>query len=176
MKRAILWAMVLLMAFSAGAAAESQEVVCAEGRFGCQVLQMVAMGCFDPINNYDSLETRVFSAALPLLCQIPQEDFAHYASEFGVEEETVRLDYYRAISHCLWADMQITEDTDMRRANVRRVLKLFLRPGDEPNGEEQVLIIRQSVNDDLIKTFSAEMDLPEEYVAYLLTNEDSTLD
>ncbi|MDO4741186.1 MAG: hypothetical protein Q4A66_11000, partial [Eubacteriales bacterium] len=80
MKRILSLLLILLLALSPARAEywtdlTDRPVVCCEDRPGCHVLQTVMMGSFAQFDPDDSLSVRVFSAALPRLLAVEEDDF-----------------------------------------------------------------------------------------------------
>ena len=178
MKKALILLLALLSALSPASAEYWEDVtdrpfVCCDDRGGCQVLQMVMTGSFDGFDISDSLSVRVFSAALTRLCAVSEEDVAHFIKEFGVDEAVARRNYNVALGHCLWADiLTFPVLDDLRATDARRVLLLFLDPSSEPNGLEQMALIRASIDDALVNMLAEAASLPASFVEYLVYDSD----
>lgn len=180
-KRAMAWSLALLMMISSALAESpywSADLAhagsCKQSRQGCEVLQMVLMGRFAGFDRTDNLSRRVFSAVLPMLLAVTQEDFDHFCVEFNVSQERARELYYIAMGNCLWADILLAEDTeaDGALAAARVVLLLFLDPGSSLYGQEQIATIRAEMDDADIAGIADTAGLPFEFVKYLMTSED----
>ncbi len=178
MKKALILLLALLAALSTARAEYWEDIterpfVCCDDRSGCQVLQMVMIGSFDGFDVGDSLSVRVFSAALPRLSAVTEDDIEHFVEEYGVDEAVARRNYNVALGHCLWADILTFPETDDARANeARRVLLIFLDPSSEPNGLEQMAIIRANIDDALVCTLAEAASLPVNFVEYLVYDSD----
>lgn len=170
--------LALLVLISAAAAAEQSKyweaeyapVVCEDNNSGCLVLQMVMMGSFAEFDPNDNLNIRVLSAALPLLCDVTEDDFAHFCKEFGEDSENVKTLYYEALSNCLWADI-LLNPADGAEESARTVLLLFLNPDGTVNSDEQIAFIREALDDDTIAMIADVSGLPEDFVRHLLLDD-----
>ena len=151
---------------------QQQSSACKENRVGCQALQMVFYGRFNTIDKNDSLNLRVLSAVLPLLCNTSESDFEHFCAEFGVEYTTAERLYYIALGNCLWADILASLTLDEKEASARKVLLLFLDPTSESDGPEQIAGIRKALTDESIELIAAAASLPVNFVRYLMLTPD----
>lgn len=177
MKRRLFAAILALTLLASCARAEywsditERPVVCCDGRTGCQLLQMVMMGTFADLNPHDGLETRVLSAVYPLLLEITEEEFAHFSDEFRVEPEVIRIAYYIALGNCLWADILTAANVEESAATARRILLLFLDPGNEKDARKQILTIRRALTPELIEQIADNAGLPKDFVEYVMTDD-----
>jgi len=146
----------------------SHAVACKEKRPGCQILQMVMMGCFDYAEAPDSLDERVLSAVLPQLRAVEDTEFEHFCGEFSVEEDVIRGYYYKALANCLLSDIHQNPDPGGDETLVRRVLGLFLDPDSEENSAQQMESIRSEMTDDLAERMAKELGVPTEFIGRLI--------
>lgn len=150
-------------------AGNTQSVVFCNQTPGCQVLQAVMLGSFADFDPEDSLNTRVYSAALPRLIAVTKADFGHFSEHFGAEEETVRKLYYIALLNCFRSDVLINPIADtMDEQNARTVISLFMSPSDEATDAEK-RAIRANCSETELKLLAENAGLPLEFVRYLIT-------
>ena len=150
-------------------ASEGRLLNCCDDRPGCQVLQTVMLGSFAAFDPADRVDVRIFSAALPRLCDVTEEDFAHFQQSFRVDENTLMLNYYTALGNCLWADIIISptvHDTDEQ--NARTVLHLFLSSDGDTNAAAQQEIIRMNATSETIAVIANKARGPWKFVEYVL--------
>lgn len=146
----------------------ARPVVCCDDRPGCQVLQAVMMGSFADFDSADSLNVRVFSAAMPRLAAVEQDDFMHFTENFDVSIEALREAYYIALGNCFHSDLIVNPLVDdMDEQNARTVLGLFLNPIAEAAGE-QMLAIRENCSEETILKLATHAKVPAEFVQHLL--------
>ena len=151
---------------------EQKSSACKESRIGCQALQMVLYGHFSTLDTDDSLNLRVLSAVLPLLCSTDESDFEHFCAEFGVEYTTAQQLYYIALGNCLWADILSAVTLDESQASARRILLLFLDPSSQTDGPAQIASIRKVMTEEDIRLIADTAALPYEFVYYLMHTPD----
>lgn len=165
-------ALAMLFALPARAeywTAESQHTVyCQEGHPGCEVLQMVMMGSFGGFDAADQLSVRVMSAALAQLSAVSEENMVHFHSYFEVEESVLRENYYRALGNCLLADILLDPGQAGQEEQVRRILRLFLDPDSQWDAQLQMDVIRKQTDAALIELMAKTVDLPQEFIAYVV--------
>lgn len=172
-------ALALALALFCGAAlaeywtqSESRPTCC-DDRPGCLALQTVMLGTFDPFDPDDSLSVRVFSAALPRLTAVTQDDLSHFSESCGVELERLRECFYIALRNCLWADILLSPDqADVAAEQSRDVLLLFLNPEIE-GAQEQMDAIRAHTGPEEIAILAESAGLPVDFVDALIQGDDS---
>lgn len=146
-----------------------RAVGCADGRAGCQLLQMAMAGDFDCIDPDDSVNVRVLAAAWPLLCGVSDGDFAHFLSEFpDVDEAGLRRNYNVALANCLWAELLSEGAATVQLSDAKHVLRLFLDPASEPDADAQLAAIRAGMTDALIRLIADDAGAPEPFVRWLV--------
>lgn len=178
MKKRIALLLALLLMLCGAACAEraywpdtSAPIVCLENTRGCQILQMIMMGCFDGMDPDDSLSTRVFAAAYPDLCALTQEDFDHFLSQFDEDADFLERCYYIALANCLWADIIVSDYYGDERY-VRRVLLLFLNPDAEQDADGQMEYIRSNTDENTIMKMAQVVGASEDFIEYLIYSDD----
>lgn len=146
---------------------EQRMVVCCDDRPGCQVLQTVMMGSFADFDPEDRLNLRVFSAVLPRLTAVTEDDFTHFSKYFSVEKEVIKELYFIALANCLRSDLMVTPlADDMNQQNARTVLSLFLNPTGE-NAQQQIDAIVLNLTEEDIEVISKYASVPVDFVRYL---------
>lgn len=147
---------------------EARSMVCCDNRPGCQVLQAVMMGSFARFDPEDSLNVRVFSAALPRLTAVSREDFAHFTEAFDLQTDRLREVYFIALGNCLRSDILVNPlADDMDEQNARTVLYLFLNP-DSEDAQAQMQAIRENCTDEVMQMLAENAQVPVEFVEYLV--------
>lgn len=170
-------AILFFLLFSSGAFAEywdeewDRPVHCCEGRIGCQVLQMVMMGSFDPFDLSSNLNIRVFSAAFSKLQNITQDDVSHFMEEYEVDESVLRTNYYIALGNCLWADILAGEAEDEEEEAARQVLLIFLDPSADTTSGMQIDMIRNISDETVYSEIAQCTGLPVSFVQHLIESE-----
>ncbi len=180
MPRRVLLILLALLLFLAPAAQgegywtqlPSELPECREDRPGCFLLQMAMTGTFAALDVEDSISVRVFSAVLPQLCALTEEDLSHFAASFGVDMERLRRVYHIALGNCLLAEIRQGGDLTPDEASALRVLQLFLYPEGEKDPDTQKAIIRAQMNDDILTTLANSAALPRDFIDYLIRTED----
>lgn len=148
--------------------AATRPVVCCDDRPGCQALQAVMMGSFASLDPEDSLSVRVFSAALPRLTTVTEDDFDHFVQYFDIGKDALKQFYYIALGNCLWADIIINPLVeDMNEQNARTVLNLFLNPVGE-DAATQMQIIHDSCTEEALLILAENAGVPVGFVKHLL--------
>lgn len=176
MKRFFAFWLLLTLSFGCAQAEywdmnETRIVPCEEKSPGCQVLQAVMMGSFAEFDPLDSLNTRVYSAALPRLIAVAPADFEHFSRHFGVDEQAVRGLYYTALCNCFRSDIIVNPIVDtMEEQHARTVLELFLAPADA-EAEAQRRAIRENCGAAEAALLAKESGLPVEFIRFLLSGE-----
>lgn len=148
--------------------ADQHTVHCQEGYPGCEVLQMVMMGSFAEVDETDRLSNRVMSAALAQLSAVSEADMAHFLGVFDVEKNVLQENYYAALGNCLLADILLDPGQPGQEEQVRRVLRLFLRPEAEWNAQLQMDIIRNQADQTLIDLMAQTVKLPQAFIAHVI--------
>ena len=169
--RALAAALVLAMPVAAGGAegekwSADRPVACPESMPGCRLLQMVMMGSFDAADPEDAVLRRVLACVYPRLAEVTEQDLAHFCDEFGEDAEAVRLRWYQAMAGCLRAEIDVSGLPGLDPA--RRVLALFLSPGDEPDAEAQMAQIRAGMTDAALEAIARAVEAPETFVRYVI--------
>ena len=126
-------------------------------------------GSFVSFTPTDNLNVRVFSAALPHLTTVTEEEIQHFAQICDVDAQTIDCCYYTALGNCLWADILITPVTDdLQEQHARTVLLLFLTRADSPEALAQMRAIQQAATDDTLTLIAAAAGVPVEFVRILI--------
>ena len=172
MKKSIAICLLLMLLLSCRAEGlwdSSREIAaCSEGRSACATLQTVMTGSFTRFDAQDNLNSRVFSAALPMLCGVSEEDILHFCAEYGMEEDAFYPVYYNAIRNCLWADILCNNAGDAETRAIHKVLLLFLNPAAYENAHSEMEYIRSEIQDSLILRICELTDTPEAFIRYLI--------
>lgn len=174
MKRCLAALLLLVLLCSSSAVAEywphdsSHAVSCQSNQPGCQILQMVMMGCFDYVKMPDSLDKRVLSAVLPKLRTVDDAAFTHFCEEFSVEKPVILAHYYTALANCLFADIQLNPDPGGEETLVRRVLALFLDPVSTADTQQEMQRIRSEMTDAVVQRMANQLGVPSGFIDYLI--------
>ena len=172
MKKSILVCLLLMLLLSCRAEGlwdSSREIAaCSEGRSACAILQTVMTGSFARFDAGDNLNNRVFSAALPMLCGVSEEDIGHFCAEYGVEKDAFYPVYYDAVSSCLWADILCSGAGDAETRAIHKVLLLFLNPDAYPDALSEMEYIRSEIQDSLILRICELTGTPEAFIRHLI--------
>lgn len=150
----------------------AREIRCADHRQNCRLLQTVMMGSYDALSTEDALSVRVFSAVLPMLSAVTEDDFAHFAAEFGEDEQTVLDRYREALANCLWADILLSRAADGQLTAAQRVLLLFLDPESQSDAEAQMAEIRANLTDEVLSRLADATGVPADFVRWLIEKPD----
>ncbi len=179
MKKSILAAALALLLLLSAALADywpaGHELVCREGRIGCQILQMVMMGTFAEMDPDDRLCVRVYAASLPRLTTLTAEDKAHFMQEHGTAEDELTRCLHIAVGHCLWADILANPEGEGLTGETqaaRQIALLFLAAADTPQAVEERAIIRSGMTDGLAADLAALLGVDAAFLDRLFFTDD----
>ena len=145
----------------------SRTLSCGENLPGCLLLQSVMTGSLGAFDSEDALVRRVYSAMYPQMCAVTEDDLAHFCEEFDEKKQPIQSLYYKALANCLYAMFLVETAPDEDTANAWRVLKLFLDPSREPDGEEQLRRILDLLDDASIRLLAQAAGTGEDFIRWL---------
>ncbi len=158
-------------------AAESAEFRCADANRNCILLQMIARGDFSVFDPGDVLHLRIYSAVLPMVKAVTEEDIRHYCEEFDKDRDTVSAQYSLALQSCLYSDILYRQTSGQTVTDAERVLLLFLEQTNDENGdvteqaEQARQQIRENITEETLNRISDETGLSDVFVRQLIFGE-----